>query len=48
MTIKPIFIEFFEKVIFPQIPFGGCALDYDDPDDEEDDGDDDDIEPQTD
>lgn len=37
MKINPAFSKFFESVILPQIPFGGCDPDYEDPDQADDD-----------
>jgi hypothetical protein len=37
MMIDPKFVKYFEEAILPTIPFGGAALDYDDPELDEDD-----------
>lgn len=44
MRVDPKFLQYFEEVMQPQIPFGGSSLDYDDPDDNDADDEDDDSE----
>lgn len=37
MQIDPKFVRYFEDILLHQIPWAGCALDYDDPEEGDDD-----------